>query len=277
MIVKPDSSSSIHLARRLRERRSVRESIRPIEELARGSQHLFTAHLELTGHLGERVTVPRFLFAGPGSAGASFLRLGIFGGLHGDEEASVLGAVALLEHLHRDPEIARGYELVVYPVCNPTGYADDTRWSRNGVDLNRQFWRDSAEPEVILLERQLVNLAFDGIVALHSDDHSAGLYGFVKGHALTRHVLEPALARAAAVLPRNFDKSIDNFHANEGIIEAGYPGVLTAPPAQYPRPLEIVFETPQLAPIARQIEAHRLALEEILLRFRATISEAQSI
>jgi hypothetical protein len=269
--------SVFHPARRLRERRSVREVVRPIEELARGSRHLFTAHLEFTGSLGERVSVPRFLFAGPGSAGATFLRLGIFGGIHGDEEASVLGAIAFLEHLHRDPEIARGYEIFVYPVCNPTGYAEDTRWSRSGLDLNREFWRASTEPEIVLLERQLENLAFDGIVALHCDDTSDGLYGFVKGHALTRHVLEPALARAEVVLPRNFDKSIDNFQANEGIIEAGYPGVLGAPPSQRPRPLEIVFETPQLAPLERQVEAHRLALEEILLRFRAVIAEAQSI
>jgi murein peptide amidase A len=99
----------------------------------------------------------------------------------------------------------------------------------------------------------------------------------VKGHSLTRFVLEPALARASALLPRNYDKSIDNFQANEGIIEAGYPGVLSAPPAQHPRPLELVFETPQLVPLAQQVEAHRLALEDILLRFRATISEAQSI
>jgi hypothetical protein len=269
--------SRVVTTHRLRERRSVRELIRPLEELAHGSQHLFTAPLELTGSAGERVIVPRFLFAGPGSGGASFLRLGIFGGLHGDEESSAVGAVAFLEKLHRDPELARGYELFVYPVCNPTGYADDTRWSRNGVDLNRQFWRDSGEPEIVLLERQLVNLAFDGIISLHSDDTSNGLYGFVKGHALTRHVLEPALARASAILPRNFDKSIDNFQANEGIIETGYPGVLSAPPAQHPRPLEIVFETPQLSPLPEQIEAHLLALEEILLRFRAVISEGQSI
>jgi murein peptide amidase A len=263
--------------RRLRERRSVRELIRPIEELARGSQHVFTAHLEIAGSLGERLTLPRFLFAGPGSGGASFLRIGIFGGIHGDEESSARGTIAFLEHLHSDPELARGYELFIYPVCNPTGYADDTRWSRSGLDLNREFWRNSAEPEVILLERQLRNLSFDGIVALHSDDTSNGLYGFVKGHALTRHVLEPALARASTVLPRNFDKSIDNFQANEGIIESGYPGVLSAPPTQHPRPFEIVFETPQLAPMDHQIETHTIALVEILLRFRAIISEAQSI
>ncbi len=269
MIVKPPH--------RLRERRSVRDLIRPTEELARRSQHLFAAHLEFQGPHGERVTMPRFLFAGPGSAGASFLRVGIFGGLHGDEESSVLGALAFIDRLYRNPELARGYELFIYPVCNPTGFADDTRWSRNGLDLNREFWRDSSEPEVMLLERQLSNLQFDGLIALHSDDTSDGLYGFINGHALTRHVLEPALARAETVLPRNFDKSIDNFQANEGIIESGYPGVLSAPPTQHPRPLEIVFETPQLTPMDKQVEAHCLALEEMLLRYRAVISEAQSI
>src|SRR5262245_60711671 len=90
---------------RLRERRSVRELIRPVEELARGSKHLFTAHIELPGPAGTRTLVPRFLFAGPGSGGASFLRIGVFGGIHGDEEASAIGGIAFLEHLHRNPEL----------------------------------------------------------------------------------------------------------------------------------------------------------------------------
>jgi len=262
---------------RLKGRRSVRELVRPLEELAHGSDHLFTTHLTYAGPLGERIGIPRFLFTGPGSGGTSFLRLGIFGGIHGDEEASALAAVVFLERVMANPSIAQGYELFVYPVCNPTGYADDTRWSRSGVDLNREFWRSSPEPEVAVLERQLINLDFDGIVALHADDTSNGIYGFVKGHELTRFVLEPALDRAERALPRNFDKSIDNFEANNGIIASGYAGVLSAPPHQEPRPLEMVFETPQLAPIEQQVEAHCLALEAILANFRAVISEAQNI
>lgn len=265
------------LGRRLHVRRSVREAIRPAEELARGSRRLFTAHLEFLGPRGERIPFPRFLFTGPGSADTSFLRIGIFAGIHGDEEAGIHGAVAFLERLEQNPEIAAGYELFVYPVCNPSGYADAMRSSRTGADLNREFWRGSPEPEIALLERQLEHLAFDGIVSLHADDTSEGIYGFVKGHELTRYVLEPALAKAETVLPRNFDKSIDNFHANNGIISAGYSGVLSAPDSQHPRPLEIVFETPHLAPMDRQIEAHVLALEAILANFRAGISEAQNI
>ena len=34
--------------------------------------------------------------------------------------------------------------LSFYPVCNPTGFEDRTRFSRGGKDLNREFWRNSS-------------------------------------------------------------------------------------------------------------------------------------
>ena len=207
----------------------------------------------------------------------SYLRVGVFAGVHGDEESGIHAAVQLLERLHADPERARGYELFVYPVCNPWAYVEGSRWTRSGLDLNRLFWTGSSEPEVEILERQLRNLDFNGIIALHSDDTSEGLYGFVKGHELTRHVLEPALGAAGQILRRNFDKSIDNFEANNGIIEQGYDGILSAPPEQKPRPFEIVFETPHHAAFDTQVEAHIVAVQTILDRFKVMISEAQDI
>ncbi len=260
----------------IRERRSLRTLLRPLDELAHGSGHLFAAHLTYNDSLGVLRSLPRYLFAGPGDA-RSYLRVGIFAGIHGDEESGVLAAVELLERLEANPELARGYELFVYPVSNPSGYVENTRWSRSGLDLNREFWKDSEEIEVQLLERQLRKLQFNGLIALHSDDTSDGLYGFVQGHELTRHVLEPALEAAGRILPRNFDKSIDNFEANNGIIEKGYTGVLTAPPKQSPKPFEVVFETPQLAAMEQQIEAHIVAIQTILDRFKVLISEGQNI
>jgi len=260
----------------MKARRDVTELLRPLDELGVESGHLFPVHLDFTTSCGERALLPRYYFAGPGTQ-SSFIRVGLFAGIHGDEEAGVHAAFEFLRRITLEPERVRGYEFFIYPVCNPTGFADGTRWSRSGVDLNREFWRGTAETEVQLLERQLQNLLFDGILALHADDTSAGLYGFVKGHALTREVLEPALARAEKVLPRNYDKSIDNFAAQAGVIVEGYPGILSAPPEQHPKPFEIVFETPQLAPLELQVEASLLAVQEILDRFRTLISEAQNI
>ena len=54
-----------------------------------------------------------------------------------------------------------------------------------------------------IIERELLVNKFDGIISLHSDDTSEGLYGFVRGHTLTQHLLTPALAAAEAALPVN--------------------------------------------------------------------------
>lgn len=259
-----------------KQRRSLRSLLRPLDELAHGSDHLFAAHLSYGDLLNVVQGLPRYLFAGPGQE-TSYLRVGLFAGVHGDEESGVLAAVEFLERLHEDPERARGYELFVYPVTNPWAFVEGSRWTRTGLDLNRQFWIGSKDTEVQLLERQLRKLKFDGIIALHSDDTSEGVYGFVKGHELTRHVLEPALVEAGRILPRNFDKSIDNFEANNGIIEQGYDGIISAPPEQKPRPFEIVFETPHHAPLDKQIEAHIVVVQTILDRFKVLISEGQNI
>ena len=256
--------------------RSVGSLLEPLENLASKSTRLFSAHLEYQDRKGVSGMIPRYLFTGPGDRG-SFLRVGVFAGVHGDEPSGVGAAVELLRRLHKSPQPALGYELFVYPVCNPWAYAHDTRWLKSGSDMNREFWRGSDEMEVLVLEGQLMKLAFDGIVALHTDDTSPGIYGFVKGHQLTRHVLEPSLEAASGFLPRNFDKSIDNFQANAGIIVDGYSGVLGAPPTQKPRPFEIVFETPGHADASLQIEAHVAAMLTMLGSFRAMISEGQNI
>ena len=265
-----------HIDSHRKVRRSVRELLRPLDELAHKSDYLFAAHLPFHDIMGIEGIVPKYLFAGPGERG-SYLRVGIFGGIHGDEESGVLAIVKLIEELQKEPDKARGYELFFYPVCNLHGYREDSRWSASGRDLNREFWTGSEEVEVKLLEEQLQKLRFDGLIALHTDDTSEGLYGFVKGHELTRYVLEPALEEAGKILPRNFDKSIDNFEANNGIIEQGYEGILAAPPAQKPKPFQIVFETPHRAPMDLQVEAHIVAVQTILDRFKVLISEAQNI
>ncbi|MDX2080021.1 MAG: succinylglutamate desuccinylase/aspartoacylase family protein [Terrimicrobiaceae bacterium] len=248
----------------------------PLEDLSSHSDRLFTAHLSFRDPKGVSGLIPRFLFTGPGDRG-SFLRVGVFAGIHGDEISGILAATELLHRLHEDPSPALGYELFVYPVCNPWGFSRQARWLKSGADMNREFWRGSDEIEVLVLEGQLMKLAFDGIVALHTDDTSEGLYGFVRGSQLSRHVLEPSLAAASRHLPRNTDPTIDNFRAENGVIDAGYTGILGAPPTQKPRPFEVVFETPHRAPLDAQVEAHITAVLTMLERFRRMISEAQNI
>lgn len=195
-------------------------------------------------------------------------KFGIFGGIHGDEEAGTLAIQELIQWAAEKPEELHDFELHFFPICNPTGRNLGIRHNQNGLDLNREFWYGSIEPEVIYLENELRRERYDGIISLHADDDSDGCYGFVSGALLSEHLLEPALAAASASLPRNELPIIDGFLAARGIIKEGYHGILSAPPEQHPRPLEIVFETPALSPMHHQVSATVAAVKTILAEYR---------
>jgi murein peptide amidase A len=205
------------------------------------------------------------------------IKLGIFAGIHGDEPAGIHALCDLVKTLDALPSLGRNYAIHIYPLCNPTGYEDGTRESRAGKDLNREFWRGSLEPEVQLLEREILKHRYDGFISLHSDDTSEGLYGFVRGATLAEHLLSPALAAAEALLPLNRNSTIDGFHAVEGIIHSAYDGILSAPPTTKPAPFEIILETPSDAPMQLQRAAFVLALAEIIRHYRRLIAYADGI
>ena len=41
-----------------------------------------------------------------------------------------LALTRFVAELENNPEIAKGYALYLYPVCNPTGFEDNTRHAR---------------------------------------------------------------------------------------------------------------------------------------------------
>ena len=256
--------------------RSVASALAPLDALAGNSPNLIASHgarFEMDGQFHE---LPRYLFIGS-KASSDPIRIGIFAGIHGDEPEGVHALVRFLKMLDDKPDLAEGYCLFVYPVCNPTGFEDRTRHSRRGTDLNREFWRNSSEPEVRLLESELVSHVFHGIIALHTDNTSHGFYGFASGATLTRHLLDPALQAAGQFLPRNANAVIDGFNAHNGIIRKGYDGILGAPPRIRPRPFEIILESPSEGGEHRKEAAFVLALQTILNEYRPFIAYASNL
>lgn len=223
----------------------------------------------------EKYTLPRFTFRGPNSSDP--IRIGIFAAIHGDEPAGALASAKFLLDLVETPELAESFLLQVYPICNPTGFEDNTRCSRRGRDLNREFWRASVEPEIEILEHELRTSHFNGIIQLHADDTSDGLYGFVRGHTLTENLLRPALTEAGKILPRNINAIIDGFAARDGIIYGNYEGILAAPARMDPVPFEIILETPHHAQMELQMEALVVAMRTILSEYRRLIAFAANI
>ncbi len=260
----------------LPERRALDRLLAQLDQLAENSNYLMKKSFGQFESAGRTYTMPRYLYLGP-RGGGDTIRIGIFATIHGDEPEGALALTRLVAALEKNPELAKGYCLFIYPVCNPTGFEDNTRHSRSGKDLNREFWKDSREPEVRLLETEIWLHAFDGIITLHADDTSDGLYGYVAGAVLSENLLEPALREAEQFLPRNRQEKIDGFAARDGVISESYPGVLRAPHNLQRPPFEITLETPQKAPLHRQVEAFSAALQTILVEYRYLMAIAQNI
>lgn len=258
-------------------RRSIAELLAPLDDIASQVPRFTKTSGAFFERDGAEFELPRYVFIGPGGGGDS-MRIGIFATVHGDEAEGAHGLIEFVRVLAKNPELAEGYVLYLYPVCNPTGFEDATRHARNGPDLNRHFWKNSSEPEVQILERELSGHRFQGLIALHCDDTSEGMYGFVRGATLTKDLLSPALLAAAEILPTNLGEVIDGFAARQGLIhDTGYEGMLTAPEGYHPKPFEITLETPHRAPLGLQSAAFAKAMEAILTEYRKLISYAADL
>ncbi|HEX7570086.1 MAG TPA: succinylglutamate desuccinylase/aspartoacylase family protein [Verrucomicrobiae bacterium] len=274
MTIATPSKTSVQPARQIR--RDLADLLAPLEKIAANSPNLVANHDARFEVDGEEYVLPRYLFVGP-RGGDTPIRIGIFAGIHGDEPEGVHALIQFIKLLESKPELAAGYYLSLYPVCNPTGFEDNTRHSRGGKDLNREFWRNSTEPEVRLLQAELVSRSFQGIISLHTDDTGTGFYGFAHGATLTKNLVEPALAAAEQILPRDERPVIDGFNARNGIIREGYEGILSAPPKVRPRPFEIILETPAAPPEYLKELAFVAALQTILLEYNKFIAYAPNL
>jgi hypothetical protein len=257
-------------------RRSLANLLAPLEGIVAHSPNLVANRDARFEVQGEAYELPRYLFVGP-QGGDTPLRVGVFAGVHGDEPEGAYAVIQFLKLLETRPELATGYCLSFYPVCNPTGLEDGTRYSRRGRDLNREFWKNSTEPEVRLLQAELISRSFHGIIALHTDDTSDGFYGIVRGATLTKHLIEPALQAAEKFLPRDERPVIDGYPARNGVIRDAYDGVLSAPPKVRPRPFEIILETAKAPPAYLKELALVAALQTVLTEYRKFIAYAPNL
>ncbi|MEY2409349.1 MAG: murein peptide amidase [Verrucomicrobiota bacterium] len=250
------------------------------DSVAEDSRHLLSKTVRKFDCGETQHGIPRFLWSGPPGGGDTF-RLGIFAALNGDEPEGAYALTRFLSALEKDPGLGRGYALFIYPLCNPTGFEDNTRLSRDGHDLNRLFWTESAAPEVGFIESEIWMQAFHGIVNLRSDPGSEGVYGFASGALLSQALLEPALHSAETFLPRNHKCQIDGIPARRGMVYAGIynarQGGLRAVPGLDHPPFEITLATPRAASIHLQVEALHAALTTILAEFRYLQAIGQNI
>jgi hypothetical protein len=195
-------------------------------------------------------------------------------GVHGDEPDGILAALEFARRFARSPQLVSSYRLTIYPCVNPVGYERMTRENGHGKDLNREFFRDSREEEVAVMERELRAHEFTGFISGHSDYESFGIYAYATGAVLSERLAKPALFQASSVIPINTDAVIDGHPAENGIINQKFHGALGPLFKGATEPFDITIETPNLFALSKRVEAQAIAFETILHEYRAVASEA---
>ena len=68
-------------------------------------------------------------------------------GVHGDEPAGIEAVIGFLERDNTD--LLQHFRFCAIPCVNPTGYVDNSRENRLGIDINRSFEKDAPEVRIV--------------------------------------------------------------------------------------------------------------------------------
>ncbi|MDD2764963.1 MAG: hypothetical protein PHE83_13425 [Opitutaceae bacterium] len=136
-------------------------------ELAQYADNLFASPTDAFT-VGDRIYhLPRFVLFGP-NQGSGPIRLALYAGWSGTDTQGPLALFSLIERLVLHPAAASGYQLVFYPLVNPTGLQDQTAATRGGVRLEDENRATSEAPEISVLAKEFRLHQFHGWISLHA-------------------------------------------------------------------------------------------------------------
>lgn len=141
-------------------------------------------------------------------------RLYLSSGIHGDEPAGPLAALALV---NQDwwPD---GVEVWLCPCLNPVGFRLNRRENADRVDLNRDY-RNSRSPEIRAHIDWLKRCpTFDQVVILHEDWEAVGFYLFELNPDDRPSVSKKIVQAVSGVCPIDTAPVIDGWDASGGVI-----------------------------------------------------------
>ncbi len=203
-------------------------------------------------------------------------------GIHGDEPAGPLAALAFLQ---QQPTSKLNW--LITPLLNPTGLAAGTRENQQGLDLNRDYHQPKSteiKAHLAWLEHQPTPELF---LALHEDYDATGFYLY-EIQTSGQNTIHPAIfEKVRPHLPIEPGPLIDGRQStgegwffkdhlpplNEFLAtEGGYPEALFL--SQKGCPLSLTFETPtHAATIETRITAHLAAITASLDQIHQNLSQ----
>ncbi len=184
-------------------------------------------------------------------------RIYISAGIHGDEPASSLAALKLIQE-NNWPE---NTEIFLLPCLNPIGFSLNRRGNADGIDLNRDYRNPKAaetRTHIAWLEQQP---QFDLCLCLHEDWESHGFYLYEQNPDGISSPAEKIIAAVKKVCPVDLSEIIEGRAAVNGIIQ---PKINPAERPDWPEALYLIthksrqgytLEAPSDFPLATRVAA----------------------
>ncbi len=179
-------------------------------------------------------------------------RIFLSAGIHGDEPCGPDALFRFLE-LH---ELSPSCEWVIAPVLNPSGLRRGIRENGEGIDLNRDFFRqESGEVRALINWWKRQNRGCDLHFSLHEDWETAGLYLYEINTGGIGGLAENILNLIREIVPLEVAGPVDGhqlsapgliLHAPEPDEEFGWPEAIWL--ARHYPVLSITFEAPGKMP-----------------------------
>ena len=194
----------------------------------------------------------------------------ISAGIHGDEPASPLAALRLLQE-NKWPDHV---ELCICPCLNPIGFKLNQRGNIKGIDLNREYLKPVAEEinaHIAWLARQP---KFDLCLMLHEDWESHGFYLYEQNPDKKPSLAEKMIEAVETVCPVDRSEIIEGRLARGGIIR---PNVDPSSRQDWPEAFYVIthktrqsytLEAPSDFPLHTRVDALVAAVNAAIVRMK---------
>jgi hypothetical protein len=166
---------------------------------------------------------------------------------------------------------------MIFPCVNPAGFEYHQRENPDGVDLNRQFNKSSAPPEVTYIKELTNSVSFSLHLDLHEDVDTPGFYLYEKVQDGAISFGEKIINVVSEKYPINHQKQIEGRMAKNGVIGREEQNPLSSfndfinsnwPMAFYFHSKGtshvLTFETPINLEITDRVEIHKTAVSTAL-------------
>ena len=191
----------------------------------------------------------------------------ITAGVHGDEPAGIEAVIGFLERDNTD--LLQHFRFCAIPCVNPTGYVDNSRENRLGIDINRSFEKDNI-PEVQIVKQVIRGRQFDFFVDFHEDWEAGGFYlyeGRRDGHGMGEEIIRAV----KSIGPIDPDSDPDDPPISHGLYRVATAwGTQGFAPyiLKFHAPHVLMPETPTGWAMDRRAAAHLAVLDTVLAHYQ---------